>query len=156
MNLRYAAARPATPSPPLAAMPYVAEANRRIAELTGARFGRSYLDLVADGRFEMDSTAAAIGFAALRAQAPGSALPLAETMQEAFYRAGDSLSDPATYLRIAEQHELDADRVISDLADPRTRAVALRDFGRAAEVDRDGGASHWPAPTALRTVSRPT
>ncbi|MEV4237021.1 hypothetical protein AB0J47_17785 [Nocardia sp. NPDC049737] len=46
----------------------------------------------------------------------------------------DRVSDPATYLRIAEQHELDADRVISDLADTRTRAVALRDFGRAAEL----------------------
>ncbi|RJO70925.1 DsbA family protein [Nocardia panacis] len=119
---------------PMSAMPYIPEANDRIAALTGAEFGPGYQKLVADGRFAMDSTAAAAGFAALRAAAPERALASAEAMQRAFYRDGLSLSDLATYRRIADENGLDARRVLEFLNGPQAATTARHDFSRAAQL----------------------
>lgn len=112
---------------PIGTMPYVADANARIAELTGVEFGPGYSDLVADGRFQMDSTAAAIGFAALRAAAPERALESAEAMQRAFYLDGLSLSETSTYQHIADQLGL-------GFTAPDSRAAAVNDFTQAARL----------------------
>jgi putative protein-disulfide isomerase len=114
---------------PIGTMPYVADANARIAELTGVEFGPGYSELVADGRFQMDSTAAAIGFAALRAAAPERALESAEAMQRAFYFDGLSLSEASTYQHIADQLGLDA-----GFTSPDGRAAAVHDFTQAARL----------------------
>jgi putative protein-disulfide isomerase len=119
---------------PIGTMTYVAGANARIAALTGAEFGPAYHGLVADGRFKMDSTAAAIGFAALRAAAPDRALESAEAMQRAFYVDGLSLSEASTYRHVAEQQGLDADAVVSGFASPAGRTAAAQDFTRAARL----------------------
>lgn len=119
---------------PIGTMTYVAGANARIAALTGAEFGPGYQRLVADGRFTMDSTAAATGFAALRAAAPGRALESAEAMQRAFYFDGLSLSEASTYRHIAEQQGLDADAVVIGFASPASRTAAAQDFTRAARL----------------------
>ncbi|MEU4520002.1 DsbA family protein [Amycolatopsis sp. NPDC024027] len=116
---------------PIGTMPYVADANARIAELTGAEFGPGYRALVADGRFEMDSTAAAAGFAALRAAAPGQALAAAEAMQRAFYFDGLSLSEASTYRHIAGLLGLAADAVLAAF---NARTGAAQDFTRAARL----------------------
>ncbi|TCO44591.1 putative protein-disulfide isomerase [Kribbella antiqua] len=126
---------------PLGSMPYVAAANARIAELTGAEFGPGYRELIADGRFEMDSTAAATGFAALRAAAPGRALELAEAMQQSFYFDGLSLSEASTYWRIAERQGLDADAVVTGFASADGRTAATHDFARSARL----GVSSYPS-----------
>jgi putative protein-disulfide isomerase len=125
---------------PIGTMPYVADANARIAKLTGAEFGPGYRELVADGRFLMDSTAAATGFAALRTAASERALESAEAMQRAFYLDGLSLSETSTYQHIAERLDLDADAVTSGFAAPDGRAAAVRDFTQAARL----GATSYP------------
>lgn len=117
---------------PIGTMPYVAGANARIAELTGVEFGPGYQELVADGRFQMDSTAAAIGFAALRTVAPERALESAEAMQRAFYFDGLSLSEASTYQHIADQLGLDA--VAAVFTSPDGRAAAVHDFTQAARL----------------------
>ncbi|WP_328614065.1 DsbA family protein [Amycolatopsis sp. NBC_00355] len=117
---------------PIGTMPYVADANARITELTGAEFGPGYRALVADGRFMMDSTAAATGFAALRTLAPDRALEAAEAMQRAFYVDGLSLSEAGTYRHLAEQLDLDADAVLTGYA--TSGASASQDFTRAARL----------------------
>lgn len=119
---------------PIGTMPYVAGANARIAELTGAEFGPGYRELVSAGRFRMDSTAAATGFAALRAVAPGRALESAEAMQHAFYVDGLSLSDASTYQHLAGQLGLDAEAVLTAFASPSTHILAAQDFTRAARL----------------------
>ncbi|WP_129664985.1 DsbA family protein [Phytoactinopolyspora endophytica] len=119
---------------PIGTMTYVAGANARIAALTGVEFGTGYHELVADGRFEMDSTAAATGFAALRAAAPDRALESAEAMQWAFYFDGLSLSEASTYRHIAEQQGLDADAVVTGFVSPTGRTAAAQDFTRAARL----------------------
>ncbi|MFF1612365.1 DsbA family protein, partial [Amycolatopsis sp. NPDC058278] len=117
---------------PIGTMTHVADANARIAELTGAEFGPGYRALVADGRFRMDSTAAATGFAALRAVAPDRALEAAEAMQRAFYVDGLSLSEPETYRHLAGRLGLDADDVLTAFAS--SGASAAQDFTRAARL----------------------
>ena len=142
---------------PLRAMPHVAQANQRIEQLTGARFGVGYRRLVEDGTFVMDSDAAAVGFAALRAQASDQALELAGAMQHAFYLDGLSLSEPETYRRVAETTGLDPEAVLARLESTEAKAAAVADFARAREL----GVASYPTllahtPTGVARLGGPT
>jgi putative protein-disulfide isomerase len=123
---------------PIREFGYVQGANARIAELTGVEFGPAYERLIADGSFVMDSEDAARGFAALRSAAPARAAELAADLQEAFYRDGLSLSDPATYRKVAEAAGLDADAVVRYFGSPAAEADAAADFRRSAQLGVEG------------------
>ena len=123
---------------PIREFGYVRGANAKIAELTGAEFGDAYERLIADGSFVMDSEAAARGLAALRKTAPARAAELAVALQEAFYIDGLSLSEPATYRRLAERAGLDADSVAAAFEAPETQAAAEADFHLAAALGVTG------------------
>lgn len=116
---------------PIRQFGYVQGANAKISELTGAEFGDAYQQLVADGEFVMDSEAAARGVAALRASAPGRAAELAVAVQRAFYVDGLSLSEPATYARVAEEAGIEPGPVLAALNSPTD------DFHRAAALGVD-------------------
>ncbi|GAA1909366.1 DsbA family protein [Streptantibioticus ferralitis] len=123
---------------PIREFGYVQDSNAKISELTGVRFGAAYQRLIADGSFVMDSGAAARGMAALRTAAADRAVHLAAALQEAFYVDGLSLSDPATYRKIAESAGLDADGVVAALRSPAAQAAAEADFRRSHEIGVDG------------------
>ena len=123
---------------PIREFGYVQGANAQIAELTGAEFGAAYERLIADGSFVMDSEAAARGVAALRQAAPARAVELAVAVQRAFYVDGLSLSDAATYRKVAERTGLDADAVVAAFEGPGARAAAGADFHRAASLGVTG------------------
>lgn len=125
---------------PMSSAPYLKSANATIAAQTGAVFGDGYSQLVTDGRFVMDSTDAAIGLAALRAQDPTRALDIAEAMQITFYRDGRSLSDPETYRSIAESLQLDPSAAVSSLFTAASKDAARADFVRARRL----GATSFP------------
>ncbi|MCK9928856.1 DsbA family protein [Frankia sp. Mgl5] len=130
---------------PIRAFGYVQGANAKISELTGAEFGDAYDRLISDGSFVMDSEAAARGVAALRQAAPGRAVELAAALQRAFYIDGRSLSDPATYRKVAEEAGLDGDAVVAAFCAPEAQAAAEADFRRAAEL----GVASFPTLLAL-------
>ncbi|MEU9347412.1 DsbA family protein [Streptomyces sp. NPDC048278] len=123
---------------PIREFGYVQGANAQIAEVTGAEFGEGYERLIADGSFVMDSEAAARGVAALRQAAPDRAAELAGALQQAFYADGLSLSDPATYRKVATAAGLDADAVVAAFESPAARSTAADDFHRAAELGVTG------------------
>ncbi|MFE0256667.1 DsbA family protein [Streptomyces sp. NPDC059010] len=123
---------------PIREFGYVQGANAKIAEQTGAEFSDAYDRLIADGSFVMDSEAAARGVAALRQLAPDRAAELATAVQRAFYVDGLSLSEPATYRKLAEEAGLDADAVVAAFEAPETRAAAEADFHLAAELGVTG------------------
>ncbi|MEV5955828.1 DsbA family protein [Streptomyces sp. NPDC051987] len=123
---------------PIREFGYVQGANAQIAELTGAEFGEGYHRLIADGSFVMDSEAAARGVAALRRVAPDRAAELAGALQQAFYVDGLSLSESATYRKIAEESGLDADAVVSAFESPEAYDAAADDFRRCAELGVTG------------------
>ncbi|MGC0366184.1 putative protein-disulfide isomerase [Rhodococcus sp. 27YEA15] len=125
---------------PMSTIPHLATANATIAERTGAVFDDRYVQFVTDGTFVMDSMDAAIGLAALRAQAPSKAVELASAMQSAFYSQGLSLSDPETYRDIARQFGLNSTLVVSSLFDPEVNNDARADFALAREL----GATSFP------------
>jgi len=108
--------------------------NAKISRLTGVPFGDGYEKLIADGSFVMDSEAAARGMAVLREAAPRRAPGLAAVLQEAFYVCGLSLSDPATYRKIADANGLDADTIAAAFESPGADAAARADFQRAREL----------------------
>ncbi len=122
---------------PIREFGYVQGANRKISELTGAKFGAGYERLIADGTFVMDSEAAARGVFALRQAAEGRDLELVAAVQHAFYVEGLSLSDPATYRAIAESAGLDADSVVRAFGGKAASAAAKDDFDRAASLGVD-------------------
>ncbi len=121
-------------SAPLGAYPYIPRANERIIQVTGAHFGEAYQARLAEGTLHMDSTDAARGLAGLREQAPERGLRLLHRMQEAFYRHGQSLSDPATYRAIAEAEGLDAERATAYLSGDEGRQAAEADFRLAQRL----------------------
>ncbi|WP_416965612.1 DsbA family protein, partial [Streptomyces sp. Agncl-13] len=132
---------------------YVQGANAKIAELTGAEFGEAYERLIADGSFVMDSEAAARGVAALRQVAPARAAELAIALQRAFYVDGLSLSEAATYRKVAQAAGLDADAVVAAFEAPGAPAAAHADFRRAVQLGV--WTSPW-SPTASRRSSART
>ncbi|MEV0478349.1 DsbA family protein [Streptomyces prunicolor] len=117
---------------------YVQGANAKIAELTGAEFGAAYEQLIADGSFVMDSEAAARGVAALRQVAPDRVAELAAALQAAFYVDGHSLSEAATYRKVAEEAGLDADAVVAAFEAPDAQTAAHADFRRAVQLGVTG------------------
>ncbi|WP_355659677.1 DsbA family protein [Halomonas salifodinae] len=121
-------------SAPLGAYPYIPEANERITQVTGARFGEAYHARLAEGTLRMDSADAARGLAGLRAQAPERGLHLLHRMQEAFYRDGRSLSDPDTYRAIARDEGLDGERAADYLTNDEGRQAAEADFRLARRL----------------------
>ncbi|MGC9543653.1 DsbA family protein [Streptomyces sp. UG1] len=123
---------------PIREFGHVPGANAKIAEQTGAEFGDAYERLIADGSFVMDSEAAARGVAALRQFAPDRAAELAMDLQQAFYVDGLSLSEPATYRKLAERAGLDADAVTAAFEAPETREAARADFRLGAELGVTG------------------
>ncbi|MGW3143002.1 DsbA family protein [Streptomyces sp. NPDC001139] len=123
---------------PIREFGYVQGANAQITELTGAEFGEGYDRLIADGSFVMDSEAAARGVVALRQAAPDRAAELAGALQRAFYVDGLSLSESATYRKLAEEAALDADAVVSAFESPEAYDAAADDFRRCAELGVNG------------------
>lgn len=119
---------------PLGSFPHITEANKRISQLTGAEFGTAYEELLREGSFILDSESAAIGFHALRSQAPERAIYLASAMQHAFYYDGLSLSDPATYRTLAMDNHIDPAAVLALLDDPAAIAEARADFITANQL----------------------
>ena len=116
---------------PMASLGFIPEANRRVSALTGAVFGEANARLGADPTFLLDSTDAARGFGALRAQAPDRALEIAHAWQLAFFRDGQSLSRVETARTVAVGLGLDPDAVAAALADPASLRAAHDDFARA-------------------------
>lgn len=123
---------------PIREFGHVRGANAKIAEQTGAEFGDAYDRLIADGSFVMDSEAAARGVAALRQSAPDRAAELVMDLQRAFYVDGLSLSDAATYRKVAERAGLDADAVTAAFEAPEAQSAAEADFHLGAELGVTG------------------
>lgn len=123
---------------PIGEFGFIAEANQRLTELTGATFGPGFEQLLARGEFVMDSELAARGIAALRALAPDRAVELAGLLQQAFYQHGHSLSDPETYRALAERAGLDPELLVAAFESPNAVAEAEADFRCARELGVQG------------------
>lgn len=124
---------------PLRDFGYIADANKRITQLTGARFGKGFQKVFKHGEFVMDSEAAARGVAALRAGAEGGPMTaIAGSYQRRFFVDGEDLGDPATVGAVAEEFGLDAAAVLEDFASPGSLQAAEADFHRAQVLGAEG------------------
>ncbi|WP_320669303.1 DsbA family protein [Patulibacter defluvii] len=123
---------------PIGTFDFIPDGNRRIAELTGARFGQPYLDVLAEGSLVLDSTDAARGFTALRDQAPERAVPLAVAIADAFFHDGRSLSDVETFRAVATAEGLDPDAAAATFADPATAGRVVEEFATVARIGVSG------------------
>ena len=124
----------------ISSYPHIAQANQRITQLTGARFGEGYAALLQEGTAVMDSLDAAQALAVLRAHAPERAVHWAHELQAAFYSRGLSLSEPATIGEIAAVNGLDVQAVLRDLQSDTASARAKADFAIARQL----GVSSYP------------
>ncbi|MCO8163748.1 DsbA family protein [Pseudomonas sp. 21LCFQ010] len=124
----------------ISSYPHIAQANQRISQLTGARFGEGYAALLQQGTAVMDSLDAARALAVLRAHAPERAVYWAHELQAAFYGKGLSLSEPATVGAIAAANGLDVQAVLHDLQSDAASAQARADFA----ITRQLGIGSYP------------
>lgn len=89
---------------PMSAYPHIPEVNQQISQIFRVEFGKAYEKVLLDGSLVMNSYHAAVGFGLLKnALSQDRWLDLADALQTAFYKDGLSLSDVATYHRLAEQ-----------------------------------------------------
>ncbi len=123
---------------PIGAYSHIADANVRISELTGVRFGDAFEEVLKQGTAVMDSEKAARGFAALRSQAPERSAEIASALQKAFYLDGRSLNEPETYRLLAHDLGLDADLALTDLNRPETAGSVAEEFARVARIGVQG------------------
>jgi putative protein-disulfide isomerase len=126
--------------PRLGTLGFIRDANARVTQYTGARFGDGFDAVLRDGSLVLDSDGAAAGFAALRAQAPERAVELAAAMQRAFYLDGRSLSDPDTFVDLARACGLDSAPVRDFMTGPDGGLAAAEDFALARAL----GARSFP------------
>lgn len=119
---------------------HIPDANRRIGELTGVRFGLDYELLLERGSLVLDSQDAARGFGALKLVAGGRDLEVAVALQEAFFLQGSSLSEPATYQVVARRLGLDAGAVTDAFYSSAVRQQVLRGQRWLADL----GVSSYP------------
>ncbi len=137
---------------------YIAQANDRIAALTGASFGEPYQQLLKEGSTVMDSDDGARGLMALRSVAgEDRGVEAVGALQEAFYQGGLSLSEDAAYRYAAERLNIDAARVLQVLATEENREKAKTEQREVLSI----GVSHYPTlavvtPTGLVEVGSPT
>lgn len=118
----------------IANYPYIAQANERISNMTGALFGDGYKALLQEGTAVMNSLGAAEALAVLRAHAPDQAVHWAHELQAAFYGHGLSLSDHNVIADIARAHGLNETAVLCDLRDGVATAQARADFAIARQL----------------------
>ncbi|MFD2825332.1 DsbA family protein [Leeuwenhoekiella polynyae] len=91
--------------------PHIPGANERIHQLTGAKFGASYNQLLEDGNFILNSEDAGKGFVALKHFAPAKQYEIVYAMMKLFYQDGKSLSNPETFGELAEDFGLNSKQV---------------------------------------------
>ncbi|MFJ4204842.1 DsbA family protein [Streptomyces sviceus] len=113
---------------PVSAYPALPTERGTVTRLTGVTFGTGYDRALAQGTTVLDSTAAAAGLAALRAQPGVGALDAVEAVQRAWFVDGRGLSDPEVYRDIADELGLDADAVTAAYGAPAGRVKARAGF----------------------------
>lgn len=114
---------------------------RRIEEMTDVRFGEAFFERLATGERRMDSEPPSIALAAFRSLATGrSELDFAHaSLRGVFYDGGDP-NEAEFYRSIAEELQIDADRLLVEMERPESRDRALYEFA----VVRQLGADSFP------------
>lgn len=123
---------------PINQYPHIAQANERIAQMTGAVFGKKYQELLKNGTFVLDSQDAAVGMAALKAVDNTRSVEYIHAMQEAFYKDAKSLSEDNTFIEIAKNLGLDTNLVQENLNDEASLKSAYNDFLNTQKLGVEG------------------
>jgi putative protein-disulfide isomerase len=115
-------------------MRYIGEAYKVVEQQTGVQFGDAYLNgLLAEGSYLSDSEPPGVAMTVFKADRPGESVAFAATLQNALYRDGLDLNDPAIYGPLVEPFGLDAAEFVQKLADPVSKQQTLAEFGKVAE-----------------------
>ncbi|MDY5585141.1 MAG: DsbA family protein [Arcanobacterium sp.] len=134
---------------PISSYPHIPGANKRITELTGAKFGAGYLRRLESGDLRIDSSDAARGLMALRAVAgKDRGVEALAAMQKAFYGEGHSLSEEAAYIFAAHELGINSALVLVELNNPENAFLAQEEQKQVYAT----GISHYPALLAITEV----
>lgn len=126
---------------PLRSYPHIPGANKRIMELTGAKFGNEYLRRLEAGDLRIDSSDAARGLMALRAVAgKNRGVEAFAAMQKAFYIEGYSLSEEEAYIYASNELGLNTALVLVELNNPENAFLAQEEQKQVYAT----GINHYP------------
>lgn len=125
---------------PLAAMAgYIREAHTRVEEMTGVKFGAAFLDgTLNDPDYISDSMVPSKAAAVFKSMDEGRAIAFAHAVQSAFYGAGKSLNEVATYVEIATAMGLDAATFEARMAEPQYEEQARAEFRLSHQLGVQG------------------
>lgn len=121
------------------AHPYIPEANQRITNTYGVRFGSAYEQAIRGKGLRVSSFHTAWAFGLLRKQLPKAQhLALAKAMQTAMYAEGRSLSELDTYRPILRQFGLSETLLLPELGKALRKDDTMHpDFSRARELEAE-------------------
>lgn len=121
------------------AHPYIPEANQRITNTYGVRFGRAFEEAIQGQGLRVSSFHTAWAYDVLRKQVPTAQhLALAKAVQTAMYAEGRSLSDVETYRPILRQFALSEEILLPQLQGALRKDETMHpDFTRARELEAE-------------------
>lgn len=127
-------------SQPIGQLAHIPQANERITQTYGVRFGKAYEQVLKQGELVLNSYHPALALNVFKSLTPAHQhIHIAKLMQEAFYVEGRSLSDVETYLHIGQSYGLNreelGERIRQAWQSPKEGTAADFARGRALEIE---------------------
>lgn len=125
---------------PLAEMAaYIRGAHKRVEEMTGVKFGAAFLEgTLDDPDYISDSMVPSKAAAVFKSMDEGRAIAFAHAVQAAFYGAGKSLNEVATYVEIVTAMGLDTATFEARMAEPKYEEQARGEFRLSNQLGVQG------------------
>jgi len=125
---------------------YILNTVPRLEQMTGVKFGESFLKALRDGTYYASSVRPSRAMTVFRSMHPNKAVSFANAMQRKLFFEGKSLNDDATYRELCADFNVDFDSFLKELNAPQSLTAAEEDFALSSQL----GVSGFPAVIAVR------
>jgi putative protein-disulfide isomerase len=119
--------------------PYIRDGVKRVEDMTGVKFGQSYLDdLFGEGKRIMDSWPPCLALTVFKSFAPSQALNFASDIQRAIYFDGLPCGDMENYARLAARYGVNEEEYLSRCQDDAYGLMTRQEFQFAQDLKAQG------------------
>lgn len=117
---------------------YILDNYQQKESLSGVKFGKPYLGMVAEGKELLDSEKPSYAVEAFRKFKPEQAVAFAHSLQKAMYVEGKSFQNDSTYRFLAEEYHIDPTAFLATLYSDSVKVKTYADFRRVEEAGISG------------------
>jgi len=125
---------------------YILGAYPRLEQLTGAKFGKPYLDQLKTKSIYSSSVIPSIAIEVCKELNLTQAIPFASALQAAYYVEGLDLREDSVYINLAKQFGFDAEQFLNLLKSEEMKTRAFNSFKHVNAL----GVSGFPAVLAIK------